>query len=270
MTLSRLLTGIGLSAFAICSATLAQAETHQAPIATNTTSPLIIAPGGTGALTIQNKSATEIAYDISANLAGTDLNGKVIENASNCAKVNPGASCTLKFTAGRQLVPATDFTVQGSKTSTVNANIAVAVPHVIFVTDSSYNGDLEGLAGANDKCNNDHNKPLGYASTYQYKALLAGNNATVAGVDYYRVDGTTKIATATGPELVGNNSVLTAVSDSKNAVWTGAMNTNCSDWTSANSFNLAGWGSASYSNSRYYSESLSTCEVTKKLYCVSQ
>ena len=70
---------------------------------------------------------------------------------------------------------------------------------MIFVTSGTWNGNLGGYLGANDKCNADANKPTsgspGAGKTY--KALLDASNSTSINVMYYRVDGVTLIAKAT-------------------------------------------------------------------------
>lgn len=172
----------------------------------------------------------------------------------------------------------------------------------IFTTNTLTNGNMGGFAGADAICNNDLNKPkLGAASLY--KALLAGNNSTTAGVNYYRSDYTTKIATATGNNLVafGNASALlnSVSSGLAHNVWTGftpamtadgngwfyyandATHNNCLAWQGGNntSYGIAGANNIAESQAQvttpYYNtgwavSSNTTCNTSLPIMCVQQ
>jgi hypothetical protein len=155
---------------------------------------------------------------------------------------------------------------------TTSASFSVLLNNVIFVTSSTWNGNLGGFAGANTKCNADANKPSGNAAGAgkTYKALLNGNNATTNGVTYYRTDGINSIATATGGNLVGANSLERAIKTGTAAnPWTGAnSSTNCSNWASS-----SGTGTTGISNSvtsTWWSAATPTCDASRGLYCVAQ
>jgi hypothetical protein len=120
----------------------------------------------------------------------------------------------------------------GSTTSLNGFTCAVAL---IFVTSATYNGNLGGFASADRNCTTDASKPAaGSAASYTSKALLSGNNAATNGVSYYRPDGTTLIASATGGNLAGANSLTNSGSTSNPRAWTGAANAaGCTLWTDA-------------------------------------
>lgn len=92
-----------------------------------TGSPLILATGSTGSLTITNESTDVTATNVDSNLTNPALFGNVTQTGSTCTSVLPGNSCTLTFTAGNTLVPQTNFPIQGNNTNTVTAAIAIAV-----------------------------------------------------------------------------------------------------------------------------------------------
>lgn len=68
----------------------------------------------------------------------------------------------------------------------------------MFVTQSQYDGDRGGITGADEKCNQDANKP----ATGTYKALLMDANRSMttdwvlqANTNYVRADGVTVVGT---------------------------------------------------------------------------
>ncbi|MDQ5920740.1 MAG: hypothetical protein QG673_796 [Pseudomonadota bacterium] len=75
---------------------------------------------------------------------------------------------------------------------------------IIFITDKTYKGNLDGYSGADNTCNSRAaiQYPNLVNSGIKFKALLGFNNATKAGTKYYQAaDGVTLIATATGGNL---------------------------------------------------------------------
>ncbi|KTD49965.1 transmembrane protein [Legionella quinlivanii] len=90
-----------------------------------TGSPVVMRAGETKSLTITNNSALFPAFSIHSDFTGTALAGNVSETANNCAVVNPGASCTISFTAGTTTVAPTNFPVFGNNTIIVTANISI-------------------------------------------------------------------------------------------------------------------------------------------------
>lgn len=170
---------------------------------------------------------------------------------------------------GNQYLVIVTDAASNSVTSEV-ATLTVTSPHIIFVTTTTYTGNLGGFSGADAKCNADPGKPGGFASAYTYKALLDGNNATVSGTAYYRVNGTTLIATATGGNLVGSDGLTNSINTSSSpTVWTGANGgTNCSNWGSDAGNGIR--GDPSKSDSRYWNTGTSICSASRALYCASQ
>jgi hypothetical protein len=115
-------------------------------------SPLLLqATNGTpasGALTITNTSTSVTATNVSANIAGTALAGLLTQDASNCASVAPGATCTLSFTPASTAAAATPVVVQGDNTSQVGASIAInAAPQpLLSITGSPLTLIFDGPA----------------------------------------------------------------------------------------------------------------------------
>lgn len=111
-------------------------------------SPLVLqATYGTpapGTLTVTNSSTVLTATNISAQVAGTALAGALTQDASPCATLAPGASCSLSFTPGSAAVPATAVIVQGDNTSQADARVAINAPSQATI---SVTGSLALIAG---------------------------------------------------------------------------------------------------------------------------
>lgn len=164
-------------------------------------------------------------------------------------------------------------TDSASTPETVTTNVAtftVSAPrYIIFVTAATFSGNLGGFAGADALCNADVAKPVGYT----FKALLAGNNATMTGRAYYRTDSTTLIAIATGGDLVGANNLVNSISTSSSpSAWTGGNSlNNCTNWTSTASLGARGNPAAALNT--YWNIGTSGCgggALARALYCASQ
>ena len=144
---------------------------------------------------------------------------------------------------------------------------------VIFGSASNFDGNLGGFAGADAKCNADANKPSGAGT---YKALLAGNNATVAGKTYYRTDKSTIIAVATGGDLVGFNPLMNSILPNIGtfpAAWTGISNgitpaQNCENWGEGGSDGDA--GGMDLATNQWANAEPAGCDQLRYLYCVQQ
>jgi len=214
--------------------------------------------GGTS-VTITGTSFTD-ATDV--NFGGAAASFTVDSDTSITATSPAGSAGTVDITV----------TTPGGTSTTSSADEFTyeTPPAIIFVTSSTYNGNLGGFSGADAKCNSDASKPSsGFASGYTYKALLNGNNATTSGVTYYRTNGTTQIATATGGNLVGSSSLVNSIASTVASVRTGAS-ANCSSWTTSSSGSTGTIGSANSSTSTNWSQSAATCATNVRLYCVSQ
>lgn len=113
-----------------------------------TDSPLTLMVGGTPrAITITNTSSI-IAQNIQAQLAGTTLDGNVIQDASNCVTLQPGASCSLTFTPLTTVVSLTSFPIMGSNTSQIQGQIQINAPAVANI--SVVSGSPLTLQATND------------------------------------------------------------------------------------------------------------------------
>ncbi len=211
---------------------------------------------------------------IGGGVTYTALSGTPTCNIAVGGITTAGATVTLSGCSG---VGTANITVDAgilqdslgnlSAASSASATITITAVKRIFVTTSTFNGNLGGLSGADSKCNVDANKPSGSSSTY--KALLNGNNATSTGVAYYRSNGTTLIATATGGNLLGSSALTNAINASAANVWTGATS-NCSTWSSNSGAVNGTIGSAASSSATYWSASSPNCSGSRSLYCVEQ
>lgn len=185
--------------------------------------------------------------------------------------VNSSTSITATSPAGSAgTVDITVTTPNGTSTTSSADQFTYTGPAIIFVTSTTYTGNLGGFSGANTKCNSDPGKPGGFAAGYTYKALLQGNNATTNGVTYYRTNGTTVIATATGGNLVGLNSLTNSINTSSSpTAWTGADGaSNCSNWSATVAPGMR--GDPSQSTSQYWNTGISSCGIARAIYCASQ
>ncbi|TGK26225.1 DUF1554 domain-containing protein [Leptospira yasudae] len=175
----------------------------------------------------------------------------------------------------------------------------------VFVTASSYNGNLGGINGADAKCASDANKP----STGTYKAFITGDsgangrryacindgavcpsNPTTgsknwilqASKDYYRADQTTKVFTTDANGLI--TSITNPVQAAADAFWSGFVANSTTDWSIANACITGGmaWTDTSGVNNgntglassaafaQLKADSIPNCSGNKKLLCVEQ
>ncbi|WP_298628152.1 hypothetical protein [uncultured Legionella sp.] len=105
--------------------------------------------GAVGRMAIKNNSATVTATNITANLAPTALNERIIPNASNCTSVAPGASCILRFivtktaaVAGATDIPATSFAISGSNTTQETGTLVLATVTTVPSVGSPSQGGI--------------------------------------------------------------------------------------------------------------------------------
>ena len=158
----------------------------------------------------------------------------------------------------------------------------------IFVTTSTYAGNLGGSSGADSKCNSDAGKP----NTGTYKAIIvdsarvACTTASCSGgtsentnwvlkpnTAYYKSDGTTLVGT-TNAGGVFTFALQNSIGTGANS-WTGlatewTTSTTCVNWTEG----VAGNGSCGIVNSTTSTSisdsGASTCSSLKPLICVEQ
>ncbi|MCB1200943.1 MAG: DUF1554 domain-containing protein [Leptospiraceae bacterium] len=162
----------------------------------------------------------------------------------------------------------------------------------VFVTDTSYNGNLGGFSGADEKCNSDGSKPSGGGT---YKAMLvdgtnrrACSTANCSGgtgehidwvlkpnTKYVRADGTNEIFTTNANGIFEFGTLSNSISETTLFAWTALNN----DWTSSTN-NCQAWsstsggsrvGAASSSTGNAINVTSQTCTTsTLRLYCVEQ
>lgn len=138
----------------------------------------------------------------------------------------------------------------------------------IFVTTSSYSGNLGGVSGADSKCNSD-----AQASGGVYKALLGGRSdwPLQANRDYVNTS-SQPIGTTNGSSQFNFN-LTSAIGTG--TVWTGLASSwanfnTCSGWTTSSGGANSNVGSASSISSSMLNQSIVGCNTTAKLYCVQQ
>ena len=267
--------------------------TVDSPAGTGTVDVRVTTPGGTSAInsndefsyhdapTVTNLSVNSgsVSGGTSVTITGTHFTS----DASVAFGTNPGTNVvvvsetqiTVNSPAGTGTVDVRVTTPGGTSAINSNDEFTYTVP-VIYLTTSTYNGNLGGLSGADAKCNSDTNKPGGFASAYTYKALLFGNASTTVGRTYYRADGVTIIAVATTTNLTGTTSSGTTATSLQNSIstenkniYTGAGGSStCTNWTSTSS--SAQTGSSNSTISSYWRVTSSSCSALKSIYCVSQ
>lgn len=162
---------------------------------------------------------------------------------------------------------------------------------VIFVTHNAYNiSKLYGadFSGLNNTCNTEAQQyyPDLYNQGIRFKALFAGNKSTTIYTKYYRVDGVTLIAEATGNNLSTRvvNSIISTQDELK--FWTGlapqgvvttgpSSSNNCKNWTDKSSPGNGYIGHANRngnnSNGNDWNDShTKSCKDNYQIACVAQ
>ncbi|MCB9991211.1 MAG: hypothetical protein H6867_07495 [Rhodospirillales bacterium] len=159
----------------------------------------------------------------------------------------------------------------------------------IFITSSTWNGNLGGLSGANNKCQTAaDNASLGGT----YKAWITDTNSsnspsntfTQASIPYRRIDGY-RIAdnwSDLTDGLLDNGIIIdeTGAVRLDQEVWTntttsgtrtaGGGNDTCFDWASGSSGNSGQSGNNQFMDSKWTNETASACNGAKRLICVEQ
>lgn len=169
--------------------------------------------------------------------------------------------------------------------STTAAEVAV-VKKKMFVTASTYNGNLGGIAGADAKCAADANKP----ATGTYKALIVGGVSPAraaepgsqqdwvlgANTEYYRLDGTTLLFKTNSSGVFTFGTLDNALSGTSSITWTGlnsswVVNANtCISWSEGVNNYTGASGLADRVNSAFIRDGLTACDVLASLICVEQ
>ncbi len=159
-----------------------------------------------------------------------------------------------------------------------------------FVTASTYNGNLGGIAGANAKCMADGN----YLGSDTYKALIVDGTNRIASVtanlgdgqvdwvlksntNYFRSDGTTLIMITNANGIFVFGTLTNSFDTPATAYWTG-LNNNwrtdgvsiCSSWIDGTVGSNGSTGNGASSNSAAIHSGSVSCDNINRLLCVEQ
>jgi hypothetical protein len=162
----------------------------------------------------------------------------------------------------------------------------------IFVTASTYDGNLGGAQGADNKCNSDPARPQG---TTNWKALISATpertactsaNCSTGLVEnfnwvlrpntlYRRLDG--QIIGTTNGSAIFVFPLQNAMDSNSYDVWTGLLNSwiqynpyNCSNWKSNSGFESGRSGMSDYMTGYAIDYGDLPCSNLHSLYCVEQ
>jgi hypothetical protein len=147
----------------------------------------------------------------------------------------------------------------------------------VFVSSSRYDGDLGGLAGANEKCDN-------LADSGKWVAFLADSSGTafsrISAHKYYLMDETTLVVDWSSGAKISDLSHPIDRDENGNYnlanIWTGYSNSageyNCEDWTSDYydedmDIDYGGIGENSTGSSYWYKLDHAACDGRRSLYC---
>lgn len=142
----------------------------------------------------------------------------------------------------------------------------------IFVTTSTYNGNLGGVAGADAKCMADANNPdtsvewKAQITDFTYRSFEDPGWVFEANTPYYRPDGTL-IGTTNG--LAQLATLTNAISTTAANVWTGGEPPHCNLWNGGTNAHNGFYGSANSTTQSGY-VGMQTCDQVAHLYCVEQ
>ena len=146
----------------------------------------------------------------------------------------------------------------------------------VFVTSTTYGGNLSGLNGADGICQAIANQN-GFGGTW--KAWLSDSNTsaesrlTHSQMGYVRIDGV-EVASS-WDELVGGQ-LSNPISNEAGAVWTGTEvdgssgTYNCNDWSTTDPVSDGGFGIANRSDSSWSAAGSYECDSQHGLYCFEQ
>ncbi|MCT4640865.1 MAG: DUF1554 domain-containing protein [Bacteriovoracaceae bacterium] len=152
----------------------------------------------------------------------------------------------------------------------------------IFVTNSTYSGNLGGTAGADTKCQTDVNKPAGSST---YKALISSSTRSAkpvasdwvlyASTEYRRPDGT--VIGTTQADRTFSSPMTNSWNGSGVTIWSGislAWATNpqtCSNWTDGSGVAYGTTGRGDYSDHQAWDYGASYfCNYNHYIVCVEQ
>lgn len=205
---------------------------------------------------------------------------------SSCAILNDGSAQCWGSDNHAQLGDGTATAGDHGTPVDVLNPLACGAAKYIFVTSTSYDGNLGGVSGADDKCQA-HADLAGLPGTYL--AWISDGTDTPdsrfnENPGIYKLTDETTIATDWADLIDGTLSTAIDLDESGNAApssaWTdveddGTDNTTnatdrCQNWTSNTSGNDGRRGSTSSTTSTWTSTATSSCDNTYALYCVQK
>ena len=151
---------------------------------------------------------------------------------------------------------------------------------IVFMTSQTFNGNLGGRTGANEKCNNDYNANTvrNASSCTNIFALISTDDLPFINLDsgtsnYYDPSG--NIIAGSWDEFLNLNSInLTnfgGYSGMYEKVWTGKDSGKCSNWeTDSQSYNAAVINTSEGNFNNLWGSSISQCSSWNSLLCLCE
>ncbi len=226
----------------------------------------ITATAGTGG-TISPSGAVTVNSGANQTFTITPNAGYAVQDVVVDSTTSLGAVSTYTFT---------NVTAPHTITATFGRNV------LIFVTQTTYSGNLIGISGANAKCQSDANATG--LTGYTIKALISDASQNAKNVlpvaqqvqPVYRLDGTTQIA-ANWAALWNTAAILLSksVTETYGEFWTGSetngnvATSTCNNWTEGTAVGSAMVGRYNNTDYNWIAYGPRSCEVYRKLYCVA-
>lgn len=157
--------------------------------------------------------------------------------------------------------------------------------HRIFVTSASFTGSLNGLSGADQKCQ-DAKSSAGLERNYKAIVSVTGSEAKsrlniTGSIFMFTDDSTRELIAANGVDLwdTGNEDLINSVNRSEgyltisDTVWTGTNNDGslafetCNNWTSISSDGQ--YGNSENIRGEWVESGFESCANANHLYCIS-
>lgn len=149
----------------------------------------LVTNGHAQSLIITNSATQIIARNIRANFRGTELDGNVTQDASECERVDPGKTCTLTFFPGEHAISPTNFSIKGDNTRTIGASIEVISDTTAGINVTGSPIVLEYNTSENLVVTN--NSPLVDATNIQAHNVPASITTGATGCDFVARNGGT-------------------------------------------------------------------------------
>ncbi len=202
-----------------------------------------------------------------------------IKNGSE-TDLDCGGSCATKCAQGKACSIAADCVINAC-----TSNVCDTADRVVFVTSTTYDGNLGGIAGGDAKCQARATAAGLYGT---FKALLADgttNSKTRLAASpgrYVRVDG---VAIANDDASFWSNVHLAGISVEEMGTNVGSVNVHtgsdalgvggpannsCLDWSTNAAGNIGMRGVTSATNNSWINQSQQACNLQNHLYCVRQ